>query len=213
MRENVRPKSWRWRISQRYVSALLLISPAVCMATANNTQTARWHEQHVTNTVANNMYTVKNVLNYIEKNSNYVFVYNAEVQKMMPNKVRVNLDGRPALQILDEMCASTALTYKAQGNQISLTQTKNAQSGQPNKAQKRRIKGNVSDAKGEPIVGASVMVKGTNQGTITNMDGGVVLEAGSHEDLMKRCDFYKDMVDAQNKVDRWTLKEVVTENV
>lgn len=176
MRENVRPKSWRWRISQRYVSALLLISPAVCMATANNTQTARWHEQHVTNTVANNMCTVKNVLNYIEKNSNYVFVYNAEVQKMMPNKVRVNLDGRPALQILDEMCASTALTYKAQGNQISLTQTKNAQSGQPNKAQKRRIKGNVSDAKGEPIVGATISEKGGTGGTITDINGDFTLE-------------------------------------
>ena len=176
MRENVRPKSWRWRIFQRYVSALLLISPAVCMATANNTQTARWHEQHVTNTVANNMYTVKNVLNYIEKNSNYVFVYNAEVQKMMPNKVRVYLDGRPALQILDEMCASTALTYKAQGNQISLTQTKNAQSGQPNKAQKRRIKGNVSDAKGEPIVGATISEKGGTGGTITDINGDFTLE-------------------------------------
>ena len=176
MRENVRPKSWRWRISQRYVSALLLISPAVCMATANNTQTARWHEQHVTNTAANNMYTVKNVLNYIEKNSNYVFVYNAEVQKMMPNKVRVNLDGRPALQILDEMCASTALTYKAQGNQISLTQTKNAQSGQPNKAQKRRIKGNVSDAKGEPIVGATISEKGGTGGTITDINGDFTLD-------------------------------------
>ena len=176
MRENVRPKSWRWRISQRYVSALLLISPAVCMATANNTQTARWHEQHVTNTVTNNMYTVKNVLNYIEKNSNYVFVYNEEVQKMMPNKVRVNLDGRPALQILDEMCASTALTYKAQGNQISLTQTKNAQSGQPNKAQKRRIKGNVSDAKGEPIVGATISEKGGTGGTITDINGDFTLE-------------------------------------
>lgn len=176
MRENVRPKSWRWRISQRYVSALLLISPAVCMATANNTQTARWHEQHVTNTVANNMYTVKSVLNYIEKNSNYVFVYNAEVQKMMPNKVRVNLDGRPALQILDEMCASTALTYKAQGNQISLAQTKNAQSGQPNKAQKRRIKGNVSDAKGEPIVGATISEKGGTGGTITDINGDFTLD-------------------------------------
>lgn len=176
MRENVRPKSWRWRISQRYVSALLLISPAVCMATANNTQTARWHEQHVTNTVANNMYTVKSVLNYIEKNSNYVFVYNAEVQKMMPNKVSVNLDGRPALQILDEMCASTALTYKAQGNQISLTQTKNAQSGQPNKAQKRRIKGNVSDAKGEPIVGATISEKGGTGGTITDINGDFTLD-------------------------------------
>jgi len=122
------------------------------------------------------MYTVKNVLNYIEKNSNYVFVYNAEVQKMMPNKVRVNLDGRPALQILDEMCASTALTYKAQGNQISLTQTKNAQSGQPNKAQKRRIKGNVSDAKGEPIVGATISEKGGTGGTITDINGDFTLE-------------------------------------
>ncbi|WP_338817163.1 ABC transporter ATP-binding protein [Parvimonas micra] len=61
------------------------------------------------------------------------------------------------------------------------------------------------------------------------MDKGVVLDVGSHEELMKRCDFYKDMVDAQNKVDRWNLKdnslsrarngvdcectEVVTENV
>ena len=61
------------------------------------------------------------------------------------------------------------------------------------------------------------------------MDKGVVLDAGSHEKLMKRCDFYKDMVEAQNKVDRWNLKdeslsrarngvdcectEVVTENV
>ena len=39
------------------------------------------------------------------------------------------------------------------------------------------------------------------------MDKGVVLDAGSHEELMKRCDLYKDMVDAQNKVDRWNLKD------
>ena len=61
------------------------------------------------------------------------------------------------------------------------------------------------------------------------MDKGVVLDAGSHEELMKRCELYKDMVEAQNKVDRWNLKdnslsrarngvdcectEVVTENV
>jgi len=61
------------------------------------------------------------------------------------------------------------------------------------------------------------------------MDKGLVLDAGSHGDLMERCEFYKDMVEAQNKVDRWNLKdnsllrarngvdcecmEVVTENV
>lgn len=45
------------------------------------------------------------------------------------------------------------------------------------------------------------------------MDKGLVLDAGSHEELMERCEFYKDMVETQNKVDRWNLKEVVTENV
>ena len=70
-------------------------------------------------------------------------------------------------------------------------------------------------------------IRDTDQ--IIVMDKGVVLDAGTHEELMKKCDFYKDMVDAQNKVDRWNLKdnslsrarngvdcectEVVTENV
>ena len=70
-------------------------------------------------------------------------------------------------------------------------------------------------------------IRDTDQ--IIVMDKGVVLDAGTHEELMKRCDFYRDMVEAQNKVDRWNLKddslsrasseadcectEVVTENV
>ena len=176
MRENVYIKTWRWRIAQRYVSALMLLAPVTCMASTSATWAAIGHGQLTALTAGNSMYTVKSVLSYIEKNSNYVFVYNAEVQKMMPNRVRVNLDGRPALQILDEMCAATGLAYKAQGNQISLAQAKNAQSGQPDKGQKRRIKGNVSDAKGEPIVGATISEKGGTGGTITDINGDFTLE-------------------------------------
>ena len=39
------------------------------------------------------------------------------------------------------------------------------------------------------------------------MDKGRVLDAGKHEELMQRCDFYQDMVEAQNKVDRWNVKD------
>ena len=176
MRENVYIKTWRWHIAQRYVSALMLLAPVACMASTSATLAAIGHGQLTALTAGNSMYTVKNVLNYIERNSNYVFVYNAEVQKMMPNRVRVNLDGRPALQILDEMCAATGLAYKAQGNQISLAQAKNVQSGQPDKGQKRRIKGNVSDAKGEPIVGATISEKGGTGGAITDINGDFALE-------------------------------------
>ena len=39
------------------------------------------------------------------------------------------------------------------------------------------------------------------------MDKGRVLDAGKHKELMQRCDFYQDMVEAQNKVDRWNVKD------
>ena len=38
------------------------------------------------------------------------------------------------------------------------------------------------------------------------MDKGIVLDTGNHKELMQRCEFYRDMVEAQNKVDRWDLK-------
>ena len=179
MRENVYLQTRRWRSVRRYVSALLLLVPAVCMGSTTPALATTLHEQHTANTASNSMSTVKNMLNYLERNRNYVFVYNAEVQKMMPNKVKVNLDGRSALQILDDLCTATGLAYKAQGNQISLAQAKNGQSGQPDKGQKRRIKGNVSDAKGEPIVGATISEKGGTGGTITDINGDFSIDLSS----------------------------------
>ena len=82
MRENVYLQTRRWRSVRRYVSALLLLVPAVCMGSTTPALATTLHEQHTANTASNSMSTVKNVLNYIERNSNYVFVYNAEVQKM-----------------------------------------------------------------------------------------------------------------------------------
>ena len=50
-------------------------------------------------------------------------------------------------------------------------------------------------------------IKNSNQ--IIVMNKGVVVDRGTHEELMNRCNFYQTMVKAQNKVDRWNLKEEV----
>lgn len=42
-------------------------------------------------------------------------------------------------------------------------------------AQNITIKGNVQDEKGEPIIGATIMVKGTTQGTVSDTDGNFTL--------------------------------------
>lgn len=44
------------------------------------------------------------------------------------------------------------------------------------------------------------------------MDKGTVLDAGTHEELMGKCEVYREMVEAQNKVDCWDLKGVCKAN-
>ena len=50
-------------------------------------------------------------------------------------------------------------------------------------------------------------IKNSNQ--IIVMNKGVIVDRGTHEELMNRWNFYQTMVKAQNKVDRWNLKEEV----
>ncbi len=51
-------------------------------------------------------------------------------------------------------------------------------------AQNAAIKGSIKDAQGEPIVGASVMVKGTSTGTITGLDGDFSLNTSTSGTLV-----------------------------
>ncbi|MDD2962022.1 MAG: TonB-dependent receptor [Muribaculaceae bacterium] len=50
-----------------------------------------------------------------------------------------------------------------------------------NQSQTGRISGLVTDSKGEPLIGASVMVKGTKHGTTTDIDGKYILKANPED--------------------------------
>ena len=51
-------------------------------------------------------------------------------------------------------------------------------------AQQTRVTGKVSDVNNEPLPGATVLVKGTTRGTVTDVDGSYAIEAGSNEILV-----------------------------
>ena len=51
-------------------------------------------------------------------------------------------------------------------------------------AQERTVTGKVYDAAGEPIIGASVVIQGTTQGTITDIDGAFQLKVQPSQTLV-----------------------------
>lgn len=54
----------------------------------------------------------------------------------------------------------------------------------PVAAQKRNIVGTVNDASGDPMIGVSVVLKGTSVGTITDFNGNYSIETSSNKDVL-----------------------------
>ena len=113
--------------------------------------------------------TIKQAIQLIEKNSNYTFFYNAADLKNTTNK-NLNCEGTIE-EVLKEVFKGSGITYMIIGNEIILKVNKEeAAQQQPKK--KRTVTGTVVDAEnGDPVIGATVVVKGQKDGVITDLDG------------------------------------------
>lgn len=116
-----------------------------------------------------NNITVKEVLRYIEKNSEYVFLYSSG--KNLSGKVSISAKDKNVNQILDEVLANTGLTYEIDGKQILLKEKPKTVNSSSKSKKVKNVSGVVTDESGEAIIGASVWVKNTAKGVITDIDG------------------------------------------
>ena len=107
------------------------------------------------------------VLDKIETESEFFFLYNEKLLNVN-RKVDINLQNKPIEVILENLFSGTDVKYTIIDRKIILAPqylTNEAQS------QQRRISGRVTDTKGEPVIGANVVVTGTTTGALTDVDG------------------------------------------
>lgn len=114
-----------------------------------------------------NQETVGNVLKQIEAASDFDFFYN-NTQLDLQRRVTVSEENSDIFHILDEVFAGTDVRYTVLDNKIILS---NELKDQQVTQQGNVIQGRVTDANGEPVIGASVLEEGTQNGVITDMDG------------------------------------------
>ena len=122
--------------------------------------------------VADNVSTGK-VISEIEKQTDYLFVYNVNEVNLKRN-VKVNAQNKSVAEVLNKVFEGTDIYYAMEGKNIMLmSKAKDGEAVQ----QANKVTGIVKDANGEPVIGANVMVKGQSIGTITDIDGRFVLDA------------------------------------
>lgn len=115
--------------------------------------------------------TLKNFFTAIEKKTDYTFVYsNIDLtQRISIDVKQTSLDS-----ILKMVLSERNITYTFNENRIILNE-----SIPSSKAAARTITGMVSDIEGEPLIGASIVIKATRDGTITDMDGKFRIQAST----------------------------------
>ena len=164
--------------------------------------------------ISKNNKPIREILGEIERQTDYLFVY-SEKEVDVNQRKTVNVSQQRVADVLSSLFRSTNVGYAMEGHNIMLmaktTQTDAAQ-------QKRHITGVVKDIKGETIIGANIMIKGTGTGVSTNIDGEFSIEAAAGEELIVSFIGYLTQtikIDSQNTLnikvleDTKTLEEVV----
>ena len=112
---------------------------------------------------------MEQVVNEIEKQSRYLFLFNKDIDSRRII-VSVHAENQTITQILPVLFKDTGLDYTIEGMSILVTKKADA-SEKP-----VQVRGKVLDQQGQPIVGASVIVQGTTVGVSTDAQGRFELE-------------------------------------
>ena len=134
----------------------LLVAPTAAQTLKENNITLRVQNE-----------PVENVFNKISEQTNFKFIYDQETVNNAPH-VSFDVKNATLKQILGVITTQSKLYFNRTDNTIAVSK----QPLKEESAQRTRtVQGVVVDDKGEPVIGASVQIKGEGSGTITDMDG------------------------------------------
>ncbi len=114
--------------------------------------------------------TVQSVLSEIEDQSEFYFLYSEKIIDVN-RQVSLNVKEKEINQVLAELFKGTDVTYVIQDRQIVLSSPELVGERYRTSQQQQAVTGTVKDAEGTPIPGVTIFVKGTTNGTVTDLDG------------------------------------------
>ena len=149
------------------ISTFLLMVCVFCSYAGNA------HSQNAKVSIHMNNVKLDKILNEIENQTDYPFIYNNQVD--INKIISVKVKNEAVAQVLDRILSGTGINYELEGTHIILTTEaiKDLHAQQ----QAKTVTGTVTDVSGEPIIGANIRIKGTTTGTITDIDGNFSIEA------------------------------------
>ena len=173
---NLHSQRSRWHLTLRALLFLLMIGYGLSVRASDSKVS-----------INANGTALENVLKSIEQQTKYRFIYSKEtINVSIP--VTLNVKDEALTTVLDQLLTRHDIAYTIDKKQIVLNK-KAASQSHPSKQQVSKgniikIVGTVTDTKGEPLIGASVIVEGENKGVTTDIDGNYEIDVPEGGRLM-----------------------------
>ena len=150
--------------------------------------------------------SVENVFNQIGKQTGLKFFYDQETVNKVP-LVTIQVTNASLQTVLDKISEQTELCFSRKNKTISVSTQQIKEESLKNIPVTAH--GVVTDEKGEAIIGASIQVKGTTSGTITDINGEFSLPSETGRTLVISYIGYQS---AQQKVTEKLMKITLSES-
>lgn len=134
--------------------------------------------------------SVKDILDHIESNSDFVVLYSKNLLPVLQKKVSISVDNQNVEAILKVLSKEAGLTYVIDDRQITLYKQK-VESTQQAKVVK--VTGQILDETEQGVPGANIIVKGTTTGTTTDVDGNFTIMVAENATLVASFIGYTSM--------------------
>lgn len=158
---------------------IMRITTLLCLLTTFCTFASVGYSQTTDITLDLENVTLKSAFDAINVKTDYSFWYRNEEVNL--NKiVSIKVDKQNIDQVLHKLLDGENLLYSINEKHIIIYRKNISTSLSQGE---KKISGRISDSKGEPIAGANIVEKGTQNGTMTNADGSFSLEVGDNATL------------------------------
>ncbi len=167
----------RFRCVSKFTRAMKLTCLLLCLS-IGVVFASHSYAQTTTLSIRMTEKTVAEVLETIERQTDFHFFYNSKLIDM-ERRVSVNAQSENVFTILSQLFKDSDVDYKVVDKDIILSKA----SVKAN--DKVKITGRVLDEYDEPVIGANVLIKGTTSGTVSDIDGNFDFEAQTSDGILQ----------------------------
>lgn len=151
--------------------------------------------------------SVRSAMTELQAKSGYSFVY---IAGDVDTERTISVNASQLKDAVAQILKGQNVSYEIQGKNIVVKKESRQQITSSDK--KKKVTGTVKDANGEPIIGATVVEKGTTNGTVTDFDGNYALELSGNGILAISYIGYKSQEFLVSQIKQSTLSVILKED-